>query len=53
MVLLMVLLLVGVMAAIAVLVLDDVRFTTRRVRNVEAASMAQWYAISAERLAQR
>jgi len=53
MVLLMVLLLVGVMAAIAVLVLDDVRFTTRRVRNVETASMAQWYAISAERLARR
>ncbi len=53
MVLLMVLLLVGVMAAIAVLVLDDVRFSTRRVRNVETASMAQWYAISAERLARR
>ena len=53
MVLLMVLLLVGVMSTIAVLVLDDVRFSTKRVRNVETASMAQWYAISAERLARR
>jgi general secretion pathway protein K len=53
MALLMVLLLVGVMSAIAVLVLDDVRFSTRRVSNTETGSMAQWYGISAERLARR
>jgi general secretion pathway protein K len=53
MALLMVLLLVGVMSAIAVLVLDDVRFSTRRVSNTETGSMAQWYALSAERLARR
>lgn len=53
MALLMVLLLVGAMAAIAVVVLDDVRFSTRRAANTESGATAQWYAISAERLARR
>lgn len=49
--LLIVLLLVGVMAALAVAVLDDIRFAIRRNANVETQSQAQWYALGAETLA--
>ena len=49
--LLVVLLLVGVMAALAVAVLDDIRFAIRRNGNVETQSQAQWYALGAESLA--
>jgi general secretion pathway protein K len=49
--LLIVLLLVGVMAALAVAVLDDIRFAVRRNANVETQSQAQWYALGAETLA--
>lgn len=44
MALLTVLLLVAVMAAVAVLVLDDIRFSVRRTMNAETQSQAQWYA---------
>lgn len=49
--LLTVLLLVAVMSAIAVSVLDDIRFAIRRTRNVETGAQAQWYALGAESLA--
>ena len=51
MALLTVLLLVAVMSAIAVAILDDVRFSVRRAANVETQSQAQWYAAGAETLA--
>lgn len=51
MALLTVLLLVAVMAAVAVAVLDDVRFSVRRATNAEILGQAQWYADGAETLA--
>ena len=45
------LLLVAAMAAIAVAVLDDIRFAIRRASNMESLSQAQWYALGAETLA--
>jgi general secretion pathway protein K len=53
MALLTVLLLVAVMSAVAVAVLDDVRFSVRRTTNAEHQVQAQWYAAGAERLARR
>lgn len=53
MALLTVLLLVAVMAAVAVAVLDDVRFSVRRATNIEIGSQAQWYADGAETLARQ
>jgi general secretion pathway protein K len=53
MALLTVLLLVAVMAAVAVLILDDIRFSVRRTTNVETQAQAQWYAAAAEALARR
>lgn len=53
MALLTVLLLVAVMAAVAVLVLDDIRFSVRRTMNAETQGQAQWYAAGAEALARR
>lgn len=49
--LLTVLLLVAVLAVIAVLVLDDVRFSIRRATNAQTAAQAQWHAAGAERVA--
>ena len=51
MALLTVLLLVAVMSAVAVAILDDVRFSVRRATNVETRSQAQWYAAGTETLA--
>lgn len=51
--LLTVLLLVAVMSALAVGVLDDIRFGIRRTANGEAISQARWYALGAETLARR
>lgn len=51
MALLTVLLLVGVMAVVAVAMLDDVRFSVRRTTNAESGAQAQWYADGAETLA--
>jgi len=53
MALLTVLLMVAVMAAVAVLILDDIRFSVRRTTNVESQAQAQWYAAGAENLARR
>lgn len=53
MALLTVLIMVAIMAAIAVAVLDDVRFSIRRTHNAEVNGQAQWYALGAERLARR
>jgi general secretion pathway protein K len=49
--LLTVLLLVAVMSALAVGVLDDIRFGLRRTANAETVGQAQWYALGAETLA--
>lgn len=49
--LLTVLLLVAVMAAIAVGVLDDIRFGIRRTFNAAAAAQGQYFALGAEELA--
>lgn len=49
--LLTVLLLVAVMSALAVGVLDDIRFGIRRTANGEAVSQARWYALGAEAMA--
>jgi len=49
--LLTVMLLVAVMSALAVAVLDDIRFGLRRTANAQAVGQAQWYAIGAEALA--
>ena len=49
--LLTVLLLVAVMSALAVGVLDDIRFGLRRAANAETVGQAQWYALGAESLA--
>lgn len=53
MALLTVLLLVAVMSAVAVAVLDDVRFSVRRTTNAETQVQAQWYADGAEILARQ
>lgn len=53
MALLTVLLLVAVMAAVCVLILDDVRFTVRRTTNVEHLAEMQSHAAIAETLAAR
>lgn len=53
MALLTVLLLVAVMAAVAVVLLDDVRFSVRRTTNADVQAQAQWYAAGAESLARR
>lgn len=51
MALLTVLLLTAALAAVAVLILDDVRFSVRRAVNAESGAQAQAYAAGAERLA--
>ncbi|WP_420469563.1 type II secretion system minor pseudopilin GspK [Brevundimonas sp. FT23042] len=51
MALLTVLLLVAVMSAVAVALLDDVRFSVRRTTNVETGGQAQWLASGAELMA--
>lgn len=51
MALLTVLLLVAAISALAVLMLDDVRFSLRRTTNAELAAQAQWHALGAESLA--
>lgn len=53
MALLTVLLLVAVMAALCVVLLDDVRFSVRRTTNAESQAQAQAYAAGAEALARR
>ena len=49
--LLTVLLLVAVMSALAVGVLDDIRFGLKRTANAETIGQAQWYALGAETVA--
>lgn len=49
--LLTVLVMVAVMAALAVALLDDIRFSIRRTMNGEAVGQARWYALGAEELA--
>jgi general secretion pathway protein K len=49
--LLTVLLLVAVMSALAVGVLDDIRFGLKRTANAETVGQAQWYALGAEAVA--
>lgn len=49
--LLTVLLLVAVMSALAVGILDDIRFGLRRTANARDVGQAQWYALGAETLA--
>lgn len=49
--LLTVLLLVAVLATLAAVVLDDIRFGLRRTANAEAVGQARWYALGAETLA--
>ena len=49
--LLTVLLLVAAMSALAVGVLDDIRFGMRRTANSETVGQAQWYALGAETVA--
>lgn len=51
MALLTVLLLVAVLATLAAVVLDDIRFGLRRAANAEAVGQARWYALGAEALA--
>ena len=46
-----VLLLVAVLATLAAVVLDDIRFGLRRAANAEAVGQARWYALGAETLA--
>lgn len=53
MALLTVLLLLTIMSAVAVAILDDVRFSVRRATNLERQTQAQWYAAGAEDLARR
>ncbi|ASD25884.1 general secretion pathway protein GspK [Brevundimonas diminuta] len=53
MALLTVLLLVAVMAALCVVLLDDVRFSVRRTTNAESQAQAQAFAAGAEALARR
>lgn len=49
--LLTVLLLVAVLATLAAVVLDDIRFGIRRAANAQAVGQARWYALGAETLA--
>jgi general secretion pathway protein K len=49
--LLTVLLLVAVLATLAAVVLDDIRFGLRRTANAEAVGQGRWYALGAESLA--
>ena len=51
MALLTTLMLVAVMSALAVGVLDDIRFGVRRTANANSVGQAQWYALGAEQLA--
>lgn len=51
MALLMVLVLVAVMSALAVGILEDVRFAVRRSTNAQSVGQARWYALGAEALA--
>ena len=51
MALLTVLLLVAVMAALSVVMLDDIRFSVRRATNASAMDQARWYGLGAETLA--
>ncbi len=51
--LLTVLLLVAVMSVLAMAMLDEVRFATRRARNVQSVTQAQWHALGAEALARQ
>jgi general secretion pathway protein K len=51
--LLTVLLLVAVLATLAAVVLDDIRFGLRRTANAEAVGQGRWYALGAETLAAR
>ena len=51
MALLTVLLLVAVMAALSVVMLDDIRFSVRRATNASSMDQAQWYGLGAETLA--
>ncbi|MEH6664946.1 MAG: type II secretion system minor pseudopilin GspK, partial [Brevundimonas sp.] len=51
MALLTVLLLVAVMAALSVVMLDDIRFSVRRATNASAMGQARWYGLGAETLA--
>lgn len=51
MALLAVLILVAVMSALAVSVLDDIRFGLRRTANAQAVDQARWHALGAETLA--
>ena len=52
MALLTVLLMVAVMAALAIAMLDAIRFGLRRSQNADTAARAHWYAVSAETMAQ-
>ncbi len=51
--LLTVLLLVAVMTLLIIGMLDDIRFATRRTRNTQAVTQAQWHALGAEAIARR
>lgn len=51
--LLTVLLMVTVMSAVAVAVIDDIRFAIRRTTNVNLAAQAHWYALGAEQYARQ
>ncbi len=51
--LLAVLLLVAAMSALAVGVMDDMRFGIRREENAETIGQAQWYALGAETMARQ
>jgi general secretion pathway protein K len=51
--LLTMLLIVAVMSALAVAVLDDIRFAIRRTTNAELTGQARWYALGAETLARQ
>lgn len=51
--LLVVLILIAVLAGLATVILDDVRFSVRRAQSVEVQTQARWLAIGGERLARR
>lgn len=46
-----VMLIVAVMSAVALSVMDDIRYSVRRATNVQLRDQAMWYAMGAERLA--
>lgn len=52
-VLLTVLVLVATMAAVAVMIMDDIRFSIRRMANMTQREQAFWYAVGAEELARQ